>query len=70
MNKLTFGQILTIVSGLGGIIPLVAELWLKGVAAYQTCAAAIAAPWAVVLLIVSTVSGVFSKSFVETLKGK
>lgn len=70
MNKLTFGQILTIVSGLGGLIPLFADLIQKGTAAFQTCFAALSAPYAVALLIVSTVSGVFSKSFIETLRGK
>lgn len=70
MKKLTFGQILTLGSALGGLIPLFADLVTKGTEAFQICAGALAAPYAVGLLIVSTVSGVFSKSFIETLKGK
>ena len=70
MKKLTFGQILTLGSALGGLIPLFADLVTQGTEAFKICAGALAAPYSVALLVFSTVSGVFSKSFIETLKGK
>jgi nicotinamide mononucleotide (NMN) deamidase PncC len=70
MKKLTFGQIITIVSGLGGIIPILVELFQKGVEAFATCSSAAAPVWALTLVAFSGISAAFSKSFVDTLKGK
>jgi hypothetical protein len=70
MNKLTFGQIITIITGLGGIFPIVFELFQKGAEAFSTCAGAVAPVWALALVAFSSVSGIFSKSFIDTLKGK
>jgi hypothetical protein len=66
--KLTLGQIITLASAFGGVIPLAVNFFNSAKEAYATCMQAVTPVWAVGLLLVSAISGALSKSFVETVK--
>jgi hypothetical protein len=70
LGKLTFGQVVALISTLGGVIPILFNLIAEASEAIRQCSALIAPVWALALTVFGNLAAIFSKSLVDTLKGK